>query len=107
LSGELANLRGDKAQMDFGALDYSNDKKEGRAGRCWPFTHITITFKRSKIVPKHTPAKPSPKSQIIGDIFLSWNCHCRFKKYSNYIEIRVYEREHFPLKKRKKKYWKH
>lgn len=46
-SGELANVRGDKGQMDFGALDYSNDRGKvrqrgvvGAAG--YPFTHITI-----------------------------------------------------------------
>lgn len=32
LAGELANLRRDKGQMDFGALDYSNDEEE-RSGR--------------------------------------------------------------------------
>lgn len=30
LSGELANLRGDMGQMDFGALDYSNDRRKVR-----------------------------------------------------------------------------
>lgn len=33
LTGELVSLRGDMGQMDFGALDYSNDRR-GQAEKC-------------------------------------------------------------------------
>lgn len=64
--GELANLRGDKGQMDFGALDYSNDRGKVRqrgvveaAG--YPFTHITIPLRSTRGKSYQSPINPKPR----------------------------------------------
>lgn len=85
-SGELANLRGDKGQMDFGALDYSNDRGKvrqrgvvGAAG--YPFTHITIPLRstRGKSSQTHNCQTSPALNRVKKKRSSCYNC--RFDKY--------------------------
>lgn len=94
--GELANLRGDKGQMDFSALDYSHNKREGQAEWCcrgkWPSIHSRHnTFKKyeRKILPNTTTPDLKSKSFLfevaatIADLNGMKSAPCKLYSWEN------------------------
>lgn len=72
LSGERASLRGDEDQMDFAALDYSNDggkvRQRGVTGAAgYTFTHITIRRNPKENPARHTHTHRTSRIQNQGE----------------------------------------